>query len=91
MNGCIQFYGFTQVYVDESRKTIYPDLPAESDTATPLFALVFDYASEGPVLEYLKEALQPGSLEENWLIVCDVLGGVAEGLKTIHQKDVIHR
>ncbi|KAF4629039.1 hypothetical protein G7Y89_g9111 [Cudoniella acicularis] len=89
-SGCVKFYGFTQVFVDQTGKPIQVD----HITATPAYlayALVFDYASKGHVLDVLDEELEPGAPVENWLTICDVLSEIAEGLRTIHKKNVIHR
>lgn len=60
-------------------------------SATETFALVFDFAANGDILSFLKQRLEPGKPEENWLVICGALSGLAHGLMTIHKKDVIHR
>jgi hypothetical protein len=60
-------------------------------SARETFALVFDFATKGELIPFMKEKLRPGELEENWLVVCEALSGLAAGLVTIHKKDIIHR
>jgi hypothetical protein len=54
------------------------------------FALVFDFASEGTSIEYLDKHLESHNAKANWGRICDILGGVADGLRTIHSRNVIH-
>jgi len=88
MIGCIEFYGFTKVPIDRSNNIC--TLSASSLSGFK-FALVFDYASEGPILNYLEKALQPGQPVGNWKIICDAMHDLANGLRTIHAAGIIHR
>ncbi len=56
-----------------------------------VFLLVFEYASERTVLDYLKKHMKPGKAISNWESICYALGSVVGGIKTIHRKNVIHR
>ncbi|CAM1507513.1 Fc.00g071540.m01.CDS01 [Cosmosporella sp. VM-42] len=89
-SGCVKFYGFTQVAIDGTGKPM-PFSHNSTDPANQAFALVFDFASEGPVLRVLGRELEPGEPVENWFAICNVLSDVAEGLRTIHKKGVVHR
>lgn len=91
-SGCVPFYGFCKVFVDEAGHVI--DLNANKElpsSAKETFALVFDFAEDGNILEFLEKRLKPGELEENWLVICGALSGLAKGLMTIHKKGIVHR
>ena len=72
-----------------SRNELSPD--EHSDDRSGVFALVFDFASEGTVLEYLQDHLQPSAVLENWLKITNVLSGVIEGLSVVHKHEIVHR
>jgi hypothetical protein len=83
----VKFFGFTKVAIDSSRKFHR----SGSSNAKETFALVFDYASEGPLLSYLDRALKFDSLMENWMVIHRALYNVAFALRTIHDRDIVHR
>ncbi|KAF2476013.1 kinase-like protein [Lindgomyces ingoldianus] len=91
-SGCVPFYGFCKVFVDETGRII--DLNAIKvlpTTTKETFALVFDFAEQGDILGFLERRLRPGELENNWLVICGALSGLANGLMTIHKKGIVHR
>jgi hypothetical protein len=55
------------------------------------FALIFDYASIGTIQEYLIQCLKDGEHLENWKILFGALCDVADGLKQLHRRSVVHR
>jgi hypothetical protein len=88
MLGCVEFYGFTKVPIDRSNNIC---TLSASSLSSFKFALVFDYASEGPLLNHLEKAFQLGQPVGNWKIICDAMHDLANGLRTIHQQGIIHR
>ncbi|KAF2682307.1 kinase-like protein [Lentithecium fluviatile CBS 122367] len=90
--GCVPFYGFCKVLVDEEGSIIDSNATtALPNTAKETFALVFDYANQGDILSFLEKRLKSGEPEENWLVICGALSGLANGLMTIHKKGIVHR
>ncbi len=86
------FYGFCKVFIDDDGEVLDSNSPSGlPESARETFALVFDFATKGELISFLKEKLQPDEPEENWLVVCEALSGLAAGLMTIHKKDIIHR
>lgn len=86
------FYGFCKVFIDDDGEVLDSNSPnGLPESAREIFALVFDFADKGELIPFLKEKLHPGEPEENWLVVCEALSGLAASLMTIHKKDIIHR
>jgi hypothetical protein len=86
--GFVEFFGFTKLFVDGEGRLSQVALSEEYSAA---FALVFDFASEGTILDHLKNALVPGAISQNWEAICHALSGVALGLSEIHAHNVVHR
>lgn len=86
-DGCVRFFGFTTVLVDSSQNI----LSGSADGTESSFALVFDFANQGTVQDYLEWALTPGSTKENWVTILSMLGDICFGLETIHSRGVLHR
>jgi serine/threonine protein kinase len=84
--GFVEFLGFTKIFIDS-----YGRLSQVGPTSSAVFALVFDFASEGTILDHLSNILVPGQASQNWEIICDVLNGVSSGLRELHGHDVVHR
>ncbi|KAF2258979.1 kinase-like protein [Lojkania enalia] len=91
-SGCVPFYGFCKVSLNKTGHIIDLNSTKESPSTTKqTFALVFDFAEQGDILDFLEKRLKPGEPEENWLVICGALSGLAHGLMTIHKKGIIHR
>lgn len=91
-SGCVPFNGFCKVFVDDSGRVLDPNGRNESAPSwKETFALVFDFAADGDILSFLQRSLVPGKPKRNWRVICEALGGLANGLMTIHKKNIIHR
>ena len=78
---CITFYGITKSPPDDSRQ----DQNLPSDT---LF-LVFEWASQGSLLAYLRGPLRGGP--KDWEIILNFMEDVAVALEGVHKAGIIHR
>jgi serine/threonine protein kinase len=87
-HSCIDFYGFTQISFDEQGR---PCAMGDSPSTESVFALIFDYASEGTLQDYLSKHLKTGEPLANWRVIISALGEVADGLKSLHSRNVVHR
>ncbi|RYP58405.1 hypothetical protein DL769_008969 [Monosporascus sp. CRB-8-3] len=78
-------------FFKEVPTTDFPGLATEGSCGSEeVPALVFDYASEGPILSHLDRVLQPGRYMENWKIVHRALLSTSRALEAIHDRGVIH-
>ncbi|KAF2467398.1 uncharacterized protein BDR25DRAFT_316751 [Lindgomyces ingoldianus] len=76
--GCVLFYRFCKVFVDETGRIINLNaIKVLLTTTKETFALVFNFAEQGDILGFLERRLRPGELEKNYLM-------------TIHKKGIVH-
>ena len=60
------------------------------DAQDERLALVFNYASEGPIFRYLDNVIQPGALMKNWMIIHSIFASLATALQHIHRRGIVH-
>jgi hypothetical protein len=75
---CTELCGITELPWDTF------DGPRKEGTC---FCYVFQRATEGHLLPYMDKAVGKG----DWKEVADTLAGVFGGLKTLHDRDILHR
>jgi serine/threonine protein kinase len=85
--GFVKFFGFTRMYTNAANEL----LTQPSPDASPAFLLVFEYATEGTILDYLRKHLHHGEVLQNWNKICSALNGITIGIKTIHGRNILHR
>jgi serine/threonine protein kinase len=85
----VKFLGFTEITVDTENNSISSVKPQTSSKTR--LGLVFDYASGGTLVEYLKTNLQPGQPIHSWGEICVCLLEVSRGLEEIHRNAIVHR
>ena len=91
MLGCVPLLGLTTA----SSKALHSDTESESHRARchpkPKFQLVFERASEGSLLASARKQLEDGQGSKSWMVLVDILNGIASGLHTLHKHQVVHR
>lgn len=87
--GCINFYGITEIPPDEADF----DRPVFGATdKDKVICLVFERASGGPVLNYLdRQFACPVDNVTRWKLLILVFEMVANGLITLHDRNIMHR
>ena len=53
--------------------------------------LVFERASEGPLIPFLQLRYKSQTFFDSWEMTLDAIEGVANGLYSLHKHDVLHR
>jgi hypothetical protein len=85
--GFIQFFGFTEVFLDGNGRLFLIREP----NMKRKFALVFDFATEGTVLDYLKSRLQGSQFQSNWLELSSAMESIVGGISLLHRRGILHR
>ena len=83
----LKFLGFSRLFTNSSGQLF--SSPASGRSS--VFVLLFEYLTEGTILDFLTKHLEQGQILDNWKTLCTALEGVAIGLKVIHSQNVIHR
>ena len=83
----MKFLGFSSLFTNSSGQLF----SSSSSGQSRVFVLLFEYLTEGTILDFLTKHLKREDLLDNWKTLCTALEGVAVGLKVIHSQNVIHR
>jgi serine/threonine protein kinase len=85
--GCVDFFGIS--IISE------PPAPMQSFRASRdqarEFVLVSEYANAGNIRDFLRGEFPKCSFQESWILVVQMLLGIATGIHTLHAHGVIHR
>lgn len=84
--GFTDFFGFTRVSIDDRGRAH----PFGADAGVPRFALVFNFANEGMILDHLNRHLTNGQYRNNWKVLVQGLASIAAGFQAIHQQNILH-
>jgi hypothetical protein len=85
--GCVEFMGVTALY--KSRLNDAPSSIGRDKDRRLL--LVFERATEGSLLEYLDRTLPELSFTHTWDKIIGIISNVANGLNSLHKRNIIHR
>ena len=61
------------------------------DHGQAAFALIFEFATEGTILDYVQSRLRPSHVKWNWKQVASALETIAAGLALLHKRGILHR
>lgn len=85
--GCVAFFGISTI--------TGPDAPSRSLRASTdqarKFVLVSECANLGNIRDFLCNELPKRTFQESWILILDMLSGIANGIHTLHKHGVIHR
>lgn len=88
---CVKFFGITRVAFNGNTDKTWRITGIDNSTEGDELALVFEYASEGTIREFMERFLRPGEPLFNWTMICTMLADIIGGLRTIHARGIAHR